>query len=145
MLGRVYRIYSKDHNLVYYGSTFKTLDERYERHKKDKTRYETGEKGYVTAYKILDLDDCKIELVKEVEVASKTELEKIHEAFYITNYTCVNKVNPSRTRKQYLEDSRELFQGKHSCICGGKYTYANKALHVKTKKHKRFSLSQQTY
>ena len=38
--------------------------------------------------------------------------------------------------KEYAEKNKEKLREQHMCeICGGKYNTANKANHIKTKKH----------
>ena len=40
--------------------------------------------------------------------------------------------------KQYREENRDKLNQKHTCQCGGKYNYSNKARHFKRNKHKEF-------
>ena len=49
--------------------------------------------------------------------------------------------NIERERKRHMEwhkKHKKQQQEKHNCECGGKYTTANKAVHLKTKKHIKF-------
>jgi hypothetical protein len=39
--------------------------------------------------------------------------------------------------KEYRDTNREKINEKHTCQCGGCYTYVNKAKHEKTQKHKK--------
>ena len=44
----------------------------------------------------------------------------------------------SKKVKQTAEFRKARLAEKHECICGGKYTYRNKSVHLKTKKHQDF-------
>ena len=56
---------------------------------------------------------------------------------YQKEYRENNKEKIRQTQKEYREDHKEKFD----CECGGKYTKINKTIHIKTKKHKDFTLS----
>ena len=121
---------------------------------------------------MLEYDDVYIELLEMCPCNNKMELTRREGELIRANDTCVNKIIPGRTRKQYREDNAEAIKAKKSqfyqdnadkikeqkkqyrqsntdkikahynqkrdCDCGGKYTEANKARHLKTKKHQKY-------
>jgi hypothetical protein len=110
MKGRIYVIKSESAGLAYYGSTKKTLYKRLKKHRQDKVAYENGKYGYCTSFDVLEHEDHEIELMVEVEVATKKEMREL-EGFYIENNHCVNKHVVGRTREEttraYREANRE--------------------------------------
>lgn len=55
---------------------------------------------------------------------------------YIVEYRQNNKENKKEYNKKYAELNKEKNNEKFTCnICDGKYTYQNKAHHLKSKKH----------
>jgi len=176
MIGRVYVIYSESTGLAYYGSTVKTLKERFGEHESARRGFEKGTADYYSSFNVLDCGDAKIELVIEIDYDFEYELTEM-EALYIRNYPCVNERIPNRTwveryqnnreailkkMKQYYYDNQEArlnFQKKynqnnreqinkkhkekHTCQCGGRYTYNHKSQHLNSNRHQQF-LSQQT-
>tara|TARA_R110002012_G_scaffold263018_1_gene445521 strand:+ start:78 stop:464 length:387 start_codon:yes stop_codon:yes gene_type:complete len=54
----------------------------------------------------VDLKECKIILVENINCNSKEELLK-KERWYIENNECVNKRIPGRTNKQYYQENKE--------------------------------------
>jgi len=41
-------------------------------------------------------------------------------------------------QKQYHEKNKDIINGKHFCICGNCYTYANKQRHIRSAKHQNY-------
>ena len=74
---------------------------------------------------------------KEYVEANK---EKINE--YYKEYVEANKEKINERRKEYVEANKEKInersKKKYDCECGGKYIYANKSQHFKTKQHLKF-------
>jgi adenylate kinase family enzyme len=149
MIGRVYKITSEKAGLVYIGSTSNTLGERLYRHKCDMKRWLAGKKKYGEAYKLLEFDDAKMELIEELEVADRNELFK-REGYYQRTMECVNRCIAGRSRKEYYDDNKdelktrckkykdehkEEINAKHTCECGGRYANPYKSRHIKSKKH----------
>jgi len=58
-----------------------------------------------------------------------------HYKEYKKQYYAENKDHCKEYHKQYREEKRDKINEKHDCLCGGKYTNANKAHHLKTIKH----------
>ena len=71
--GRIYIIKSKQTEDVYYGSTFKSLEEIFKKLNRDYKRYKKNleEKGKHLSFEILKYDDVWIELVKEYQNITK--------------------------------------------------------------------------
>lgn len=104
--GKIYKLTSNETDDVYFGSTTKTLSQRKSGHNKAYKRHLKGKHGYITSFKLIKFLDCRIELVAKIICNNKKELEE-HEALYIKNNQCVNKIVPGRTDKEYRQDNKE--------------------------------------
>jgi len=102
MLGFVYKIASPSTELVYFGSTTRPLDLRFNEHKYDVKRYNPSSK-LITQY-----SDCYIELIEEINFQDKKELLEV-ERHYIENYPCVNISIPLLTS----HESEKKWRDKH--------------------------------
>ena len=75
------------------------------------------------------------------------EQQKEEQKEYLKQYREDNKEKLSEQKKEYYQDNKEKIlehkKEKHNCPCGGRYTYANRVQHFKTKKHCDFINSQQ--
>jgi hypothetical protein len=73
---------------------------------------------------------------------NKQELNEKQRQYYQNNKEELNEYN-----RQYRQDNKQELQRKknekHNCLCGGKYTKANKSIHEKTHKHQTFIRNQQ--
>jgi hypothetical protein len=83
--GKIYKLWSPTKNLVYYGSTTRTLVERLNMHK---------ELGCSSKKIFMMTNDYKIELIKNYPCNSKYELE-LEESKYIENNKCINTTLPA--------------------------------------------------
>jgi hypothetical protein len=147
---KIYKIYSvSNEELVYYGSTTKTLSSRLANHV-----YEYNKNMFKCNSKLIfDAGDYKIELVENYPCVNKQQLVK-KEGEYIRNNVCVNKYIPDRTPKEYYDDNREYItkrdkekyknnkeeinekaKEKITCECGCIISKRNLATHKKTNKH----------
>ena len=139
--GKIYTIRSHKTPLIYVGSTTdKYLSNRMANHRYSYKLYKNGKYNYVASFDILELDrDCYIELYEYYPCESQLELRR-REGEVIRLLDCVNKCIAGRTKKdynvQYYVNNKDKFTQKHNCECGGKYTYQNKARHMKSKKHR---------
>lgn len=148
MIGRLYKLISKQTDKVYYGSTERTLEIRFSSHK---SKFKCGTSS-CTSREIICYDDCEIILLDIVEVANKKELRK-YERKYIENNECVNKQIPGRTNKEnYLEnrdkflekrkenylENRDKILEKNICVCGKTFTHSHKARHERSQFHCKF-------
>jgi len=100
--GKIYKLYSvSNKDLIYYGSTIRTLNKRLGEHIKD---YKNN-RG-CTSRKVIAAGDYKIELIEEYPCANTTELER-REGEYTKANKCVNEVIAGRTQKEWYEDNKE--------------------------------------
>jgi len=149
--GKIYKITNNVNDYIYIGSTIKSLNQRFSEHKSNYKLYLNEKNRNVSSYKLFDkydIENCRIELIENFPCDNRTELEQ-QESVYINKNKafCVNNNIPGRTQKQYIIDNKEKlkqykidnkykFKQKIKCdYCGGKFTFANKSIHYKTKKH----------
>jgi hypothetical protein len=97
----IYAIKSYQTDKIYIGSTTKTLDERFLRHKSD----HTNANKYVTSSEILKFGDAYIELIEECSCEVQFERERFHIKENKNNV--VNIQVPCRTWEEYYKDNRE--------------------------------------
>ena len=96
--GKIYKITCSENDLVYYGSTTKTLKIRLSKHKSAYKLYLEERHNYMTSFEIMKYASAKIELVEDYPCNTKKELlEK--ERFYIENNICCNSDIPGRNKK----------------------------------------------
>jgi hypothetical protein len=160
----IYKIYGKNHDMVYYGSTTRKLYKRKSCHIYcfNHKKYET------TASQIIKTNDYIFEIVEKYPCNNKKELHE-RERYYIENFKCINLLIPNRNLKQYYQDNKEKIlkqnkkwtkdnydkmreyklkyylknkeklKKKHNkkilCFCGTEILNQNKVRHRKTKKH----------
>ena len=104
---KIYKLWSPSKNLIYYGSTTETLSQRLAKHKCNYKAYNNDNtKLYITAYKVLECEDYKLELVEEYPCNNRDQLCK-KEGEYIKNNECVNKCVAGRTEKENYQDNKE--------------------------------------
>lgn len=101
--GKIYKLYSPSKNLVYYGSTTKSLSQRLANHTYE---YRTKTDRLCQGHLVLECDDYKIELVEDFPCNNKQQLER-REGEYIKNNECVNKYVAGRTKKEWNLDNKE--------------------------------------
>ena len=101
--GKIYKLYSPSKNLVYYGSTIKSLSQRLANHTYE---YRTKTDRLCQGHLVLECDDYKIELVEDFPCNNKQQLER-REGEYIKNNECVNKYVAGRTKKEWNLDNKE--------------------------------------
>lgn len=134
--GKIYKLVSDQTEDVYIGSTCRTLNQRFSKHK---TKFNHPDKYARTADMILKYDDCRIELVESFPCDEKYELLQ-RESYHIKHESnCINKNIPGRTRAEYM--SNHNLHPTH-CECGALVTKRNVARHKKTKKHIEFKNNQ---
>ena len=113
--GKIYRIVTPSNpELVYYGSTCEpTLAKRMASHRDHYKRYLNGKNvSCLTSFKIIEHDDCAIELVELFPCGSKDELHT-REAFYIKNNDCVNNAVPCRRGDEAKEAYKQTSKKWH--------------------------------
>ena len=141
--GKIYKIESVLGKCCYIGSTTQLLNSRFSAHKNYKK---------TTSRHVFEFEDACIILIENFPCENKKELTG-RERFYIEKDTCVNRNVPGRTKQEYdATAGRKLNKKKYeskpeykahrnekfTCLCGGKYTHAHKARHLKTTIHKKY-------
>jgi hypothetical protein len=158
--GKIYKI-TGGNSLPYIGSTCVTLSRRLAKHNTNKKCYK--EKNILNncgSFDLLELEDCKIELIELFPCSSKRELE-IRERYWFdlipnininkpylsreenlknhNEYYKKNKIDMLEKSKQYYlknkEHIEELKNKYFNCECGLHYTHSNRARHFKSKTH----------
>jgi len=109
--GKIYKLTNEETNDVYYGSTTKTLKQRFSSHKCDYKRYLEEKEHYYSSFEIIKYSSAVIELVEEFPCDTKKELHE-RERYYIENNECVNRDLPGRTQKEYKEDNKKKIRQK---------------------------------
>ena len=72
---KIYKITDNLSDMIYIGSTCKTLEQRLKQHIANNKSYKAGKyPNFVTVFKILDNNDYKIELVENYPCATKQDL-----------------------------------------------------------------------
>jgi hypothetical protein len=131
---------------------------RFSAHQRAYRRYKNGKGQNYTSFDIIKYPDAYIELVESYPCNNRDELRE-REGYWIKHLDCVNRCVAGRSKKQYDVDNKEKLAKqkaqyklankekiraqmsvKTDCPCGGRYTYANKATHMKTKKHQKYIL-----
>ena len=143
----IYKICCKDVNIkeIYVGSTANQLRIRKSKHKYC-CNNENDNNYNLYVYQFIrqngGFDNWDVVIVENVKCENKQELHK-KERFYIEELGAeLNKQVPSRSLKEWYKDNKETIlekkNQKFNCDCGGKYTYINKAKHLKSKKHQTY-------
>ncbi len=104
--GKIYKLVSDNTDMIYIGSTVRSLKERLKNHKSNFTK---KKKTFITSKKLYELGgNISIELIKLFPCDCRKKLE-LEESKYIREYKniCVNKIIVGRTRKEWGEDNKE--------------------------------------
>ena len=118
MIGKIYKLYSNNSNMVYIGSTINKLNIRLNNHKHTKNRCVSSQ--------IIKSGDYHIELIKEINYNNIKTLKK-YEGYYqsITPF-CINKNIAGKIKTD-----------KYICECGTTiHRRDNIKRHQRTIKHK---------
>ena len=111
----IYLLWGKDHEgniLRYYGSTSNFIKRKYN-HKigyKHWVKHGRPNNKKCSAYLILDNGDWKMEKIDEID-GERWEARKL-EGEYQKNNDCVNIKKENRTKKEWLEDNRDIILEK---------------------------------
>jgi hypothetical protein len=103
---KIYKLVCNKTGLVYYGSTCQPLYKRKFDHKIAYLSFLQGSNRHLKAFEIIKNDDYDIVLVEDIKCENKYQLEQ-RERYFIENNKCVNKVIPTRTKKEYNEANKE--------------------------------------
>jgi len=107
---KIYKIISSKTDLIYIGSTTKTLAQRLASHKYDYKKNKNDDKKYLSSFKLLELEDYEILLLESINCNNKDELRaKEREWIEKLKNECVNLRIPTRTTKEWREDNRERY------------------------------------
>ena len=111
--GRIYKIISDATDKIYIGSTTQPLSKRLSKHKSDYKQYLAGKTNKTTSYDLIELGPVQIVLIESYPCNNREELEK-RECYYIDLHknNVVNRIQPTRTRKQYYIDNIEEILNK---------------------------------
>jgi hypothetical protein len=144
--GKIYKLTSSNTDLIYIGSTTKTLQQRLSAHKYHHKLWKDNKFNFMTSFKVFeDGNDAIIELLETYPCDSKKNLE-LRERYYIESHKCVNKCVPTRDHrescKQYRETNKDIIHKKEkekvTCVCGSQMRKDGKSAHLKTIKHQTF-------
>ena len=169
--GKIYSIRSHLTDDVYIGSTVQSLSNRLAGHKKGYKQWLNKKITYTSSYQIIEKDyECYIELIENYSCNNKEELHK-REGEIIRATTCINKIIPGRTKKEYEKDNKEQIselkkqyhhnnkqqlnekskqyynnnkeqlKQKYTCECGSTVRKDTKSRHEKSTKHQNFLTS----
>ena len=148
--GKIYSIRSYQTPDIYIGSTCLSLSKRLHAHRSIYKRFNAGKSNYMTSYEILKYTDHYIELIEEHKCENKAQLERREGQLIRETENCINSRIAGRTKKEYgsenkdkiaiikkkyYENNKEVINEKYNCECKGKYTYSQKHIHLKSKKH----------
>jgi hypothetical protein len=103
-LSKIYCLRNIKTNKIYIGATTRSLGKRLSEHK---SLYRSGVKTRGKSYLLFNtkIDDVIIELLEEYPCNSKYDLHK-RELYYIKMYECLNHNHPTRTTKEYYQDTK---------------------------------------
>ena len=128
---KIYKISSSQCDKFYIGSTtLSKLQYRLSVHKNHYKMYLENKHNYMSSYEVVKYDDCKIELIKEVNVENRKELN-IEEGLVIKDLkdNILNKNVAGRNKHQYYKDHLII------CLCGCIIIDKSLSKHQTSKKH----------
>jgi hypothetical protein len=143
-IGRVYKITAPETEAIYIGSTTSQLEKRFQQHKTAYKAYINNKGSYTSSFEIMKYAGANIGLIHEGLFNTKEELLHCEGNLISTTPSCINKHiagnllgNVNGHQQNYRHENRDVLRAKFVCdICGGKFTHANKSIHLKSKKHK---------
>jgi len=172
-IGYIYRMYSNDKQLNYYGKTTQRVYDRIKTHRNCYKRWKNGNGTFTSSYLVIDTDDWDYMVVERVEYEHDYELKNKERDWVETN-ECVNKQMPNRSKKEYdeayyeqnkeqlkeqskqyretnkehiKERRKQYYQAKQketvNCDCGWVGNRHNLPRHLKSKRHLKWLESQE--
>ena len=147
---KIYKLTNTNTKQLYIGSTTRDLQIRYNEHK---SLYTTGKTDKEKSYSLFnETDNVIIELIENYPCKNKKELTT-RELHYIKSFNCVNLHHPTRTGKEYYEETKKSLVYYHNnkeevnknrlekikCDCGAIVVKAGLARHRRTNTHKRLT------
>ena len=156
---KIYKLVSAETDNIYIGSTCNTLSKRMSQHKNDYKRWAEGAYHFVSSLEIAKYNDCQIILIEEFSCENKDQLHSKKRG-YLESNACINRVirviTTEREKKELKNKHQKEYRSIHkdqisikqnqkfTCICSGKFTRINKAVHDKTIMHKNYIALQNT-
>ena len=143
----VYKIYNRDSDDSYFGSSTRNIHYRYAQHINSYNRFKVGKGNYISSFKLLENNMAMIVLMETLCNVTKQELLQC-ERSYIETYPCINKNIPFRTHAEKLQYSREYHKTNYNIInnrknekilcntCNCMVSRTNVTHHYKSLKHK---------
>ena len=108
--GKIYKIESHLGPKIYVGATTKDrLSQRMASHRNDYNKWKNGKNAKTMSFDIFEeygFENCQIILLEPCSFKSIDEL-RAREAFYIQSNTCINRMIPNRTLKEWYNDNRD--------------------------------------
>ena len=129
--GKIYKLESDQTDKIYVGSTTRPLPVRISSHKSDYKR--NG--PYLTAFEILKYNDVRIVLLQEFPTTSEYFL-LAQERKWIETTNCVNKIIPTRTKKEYNLDKKEKLIQQRKIYYKNNIEYYTEKSHEYYENHK---------
>ena len=135
--GKIYKLHSNNlPDILYIGSTVKTLNERLSIHVCNAKRFNYASR------QIIEAGDYHMDELEAFPCTSNLELWK-REQHWMDKHVCCNQRRAFQTEEQRKEQIRvqgakdyaKRSKVRVHCFCGGKYKLQNKARHYKTEKH----------
>jgi hypothetical protein len=103
--GKIYKITSGD--LTYIGSTTcSTVARRLVEHVSKFKGWKNGKGLNTTSFQLIETGNYEITLIELFPCNSKDELHA-RERFHIEANVCVNRIHPTRTKKEYYDEYKE--------------------------------------
>ena len=110
--GRIYKLTMTNCLFFYFGSTTRTLRERFQEHKQDSKRRPSQKKYQKFTYEKFCAKEIQIELVEEVVVHNVDELHDVEKRYIqceVNNLNCLNSYIPNHRltkeeRKEYAKN-----------------------------------------
>ena len=142
----VYKLFNPDCSEFYIGSTT-NMKERIRCHKKDCNNENSPRHYNIKVYRYIrsngGYDKWQYEILEYIRNSINTkELHGVERKYIDQLKPSLNVQKPNRTRAQHYQDNKTTINAKQNeknqCPCGGRYTAANRAQHMNTKKHKSF-------
>ncbi|MDR3598174.1 hypothetical protein [Clostridium sp.] len=111
--GKIYKIYSDDspnHPIYIGGTTQKMLSQRMAVHRYTYKKWiDNKSSSYYSSFEIFfkfGIERCKIKVIENYPCKTKKELG-LREQYWIRKLSCVNKILPGRTCKEYYNENKE--------------------------------------
>ena len=114
--GKIYKIVCNVTGKVYIGSTIEILARRLAGHRRAYKTFKEGKSTNVTSYQIIEQGNYDIVLIENCPCESKEELLR-RERYFIESLDCVNKIIPTRTKKEYIQENIEKIRERRKQYC----------------------------